>query len=80
MEEVGGRGGTWDKPGVEAPTAQADLEGNVVEVEAKVSCLLPIPITCLYGGGGTGCTEISISSSKSVSIRSGTSSSSSSCI
>jgi len=38
LEAVGGRGGTRDEPGVEAPTARAELEGNVVEVKAKVSC------------------------------------------
>ena len=38
LEAVGVRGGTRDKPGVEAPTARAELEGNVAEVKAKVSC------------------------------------------
>ena len=38
LEAIGGRGGTRDEPGVEAPTAQAELEGNVAEVKAKVSC------------------------------------------
>ena len=79
LEEVGGHGGTRDEPGVEAPTARAELEGNVAEVKAKVTCPPPVLVACLYGGGGT---EISISSSKSISTRSGTfsSSSSSSCI
>ena len=34
LEAVGGRGGTRDELGVEAPTARAELEGNVVEVKA----------------------------------------------
>ena len=38
LEADGGRGGTRDEPGVEAPTARAELESNVVEVKAKVSC------------------------------------------
>ena len=38
LEAIGGRGGTWDEPGVEAPTARAELEGNLAEVKAKVSC------------------------------------------
>jgi hypothetical protein len=38
LEAIGGRGGTRDEPEVEAPTAQAELEGNVAEVKAKVSC------------------------------------------
>ena len=38
LEAVGGRGGTRDEPGVEAPNARAELEGNVAEVKAKVSC------------------------------------------
>ena len=38
LEAIGGRGGTRDEHGVEAPTAQAELEGNVAEVKAKVSC------------------------------------------
>ena len=38
LEAVGGRGGTRDELGVEAPTARAELEGNVAEVKAKVSC------------------------------------------
>ena len=37
---------------MEAPTARDELEGNVAEVEAKVSCLPPVPDACLYGGGG----------------------------
>ena len=82
LEAIGGRGGTRDEPGVEAPTARAELEGNVAKVESNVSCLPLVLVVCLYGGGGIGFTEISISSSKSVSTRSGTfsSSSSSSCI
>ena len=81
LEAIGGRGGTRDELGVEAPTARVELEGNVAEVEAKVSCLPPVPAACLYGGGGTSCIEISIFSSKSISIGGGTSSSSSfSCI
>ena len=38
LEAVGGRGGTRDELGVEAPTARVELEGNVAEVKAKVSC------------------------------------------
>ena len=38
LEAVGGHGGAQDEPRVEAPTARAELEGNVVEVKAKVSC------------------------------------------
>ena len=40
LEAVGGRGGTRDEPGMEAPTARVELEGNVAEVKAKVSCSL----------------------------------------
>ena len=39
LEAVGGRGGSQDELGVEAPIAQVELEGNVAEVKAKVSCL-----------------------------------------
>ena len=43
LEAVGGPVGALDELGVklEAPTTLAMVEGNGVEVEANVSCLLP---------------------------------------
>ena len=42
LEAIGGRGGTRDESGVEAPTAQAELEGHVDE---GLECNFSIKLT-----------------------------------
>jgi hypothetical protein len=89
LEAVGGRGGTPDELGVEAPAAPdapSEVESDGDEVEEKVCFLLPVPtdpsptpsMALRGGGGGIRSTESPISSSASVCTGSGTSSSSSS--